>query len=328
MNRKSIILIFILAFILFSLLISKRTGEKKSIDKFHPAKDSNLIWIPPDINNIPNTEDGSLILYGRALIINTAYYFGPKGTVANAGNGMNCQNCHLEAGTKMFGNNFSKVANGYPRFKDRSGSIESIEKKVEDCFERSMNGYIIDSTGKEMKAIVAYLKWVGSKTKKNTSPPGSGIEDLPFMNRAADPSKGRMVFLRRCQSCHGKDGEGKLKENGFGFLYPPLWGKFTFNTGASLYRISKLAGFVKNNMPYGTTYSRPILSNEESWDVAAYINANYHPVKETKGDYPDLARKPFDDPFGPYAEDKFSEKDHKFGPFILIKKFYDSLKKK
>ena len=328
MNRKSIILTFISAFILFSLLISKRTGEKKSVEKIHLSSDRNLIWIPPDIKDIPNTKEGLQILYGRALIANTAYYFGPKGTIGNAGNGMNCQNCHLEAGTKIFGNNFSRVVAGYPRFKDRSGSIESIEKKVEDCFQRSMNGNMIDSTGKEMKAMVAYLNWVGSKTNKNTSPPGSGIEDLPLMNRAADPSKGRMVFLRRCQSCHGRDGEGKLKENGFGYLYPPLWGKFTFNTGASLYRISKLAGFVKNNMPYGTTYSKPVLNNEECWDVAAYINSNFHPVIKTKGDYPDLASKPFDYPFGPYAENKFSEKDHKLGPFIAIKKFYDSLKKK
>src|ERR1039457_5488748 len=133
MNRKSIILTFISAFILFSLLISKRTGEKKSVEKIHLSGARNLLWLPPDVKDIPNTKEGLQILYGRALIANTAYYFGPKGTIGNAGNGMNCRICHIEAGTKIYGNNFSRVAGGYPRFKDRIGSIESIEKKVEDC---------------------------------------------------------------------------------------------------------------------------------------------------------------------------------------------------
>src|SRR5665213_666748 len=325
MNRKPIILLFILAVILLSLLISKKTSEKNSKNKLDFAGNKDLIWIPPDIRKIPNTEEGALILYGRALVINTAFYFGPKATIRKAGNGMNCQNCHLEAGTKVFGNNFSKVANGYPRFKDRSGQKESIEKKVEDCFERSMNGEIIDSTGKEMKAIVAYLNWVGSNTTKNQSPPGAGIEKLPLMKRAADSSKGRIVFLTRCQSCHGKDGEGKLKENGLGYLYPPLWGKYTFNTGASMYQISKLAGFVKNNMPYGTTYAKPILNNEECWDVAAYINSNFHLKKETEADYPDRTKKPFDYPFGPYVDNKFSEKDHKYGCLLYTSDAADDL---
>ena len=36
-----------------------------------------------------------------------------------------------------------------------------------------------------------------------------------------------------------------------------------------------------------------------------------------KNDYPDISKKPIDDPFGPYA-DTFSESQHKYGPFQPI----------
>src|SRR5258708_3287515 len=81
-------------------------------------------------------------------------------------NGMNCQNCHLEAGTKFFGNNYSAVASTYPKLRERSGTIESIEKRVNDCIERSLNGKAIGNDSKEMRAFVAYIKWVGKDVEK------------------------------------------------------------------------------------------------------------------------------------------------------------------
>jgi thiosulfate dehydrogenase len=70
-------------------------------------------------------------------------------------------------------------------------------------------------------------------------------------------------------------------------------------------------------MPLGATYEKPQLTNEEAWDVAAYINSKPHPEKFFAGDWPKLSTKPVDYPFGPYT-DKFSEKEHKFGPFVAI----------
>jgi thiosulfate dehydrogenase len=86
-----------------------------------------------------------------------------------------------------------------------------------------------------------------------------------------------------------------------------------------LFRLSKLASFVKYNMPYGATYANPQLSDEEAWDVAAYINSQPHPEKKFAYDWPNISTKPVDYPFGPYA-DNFSEKQHKYGPFDPIKK--------
>ncbi len=92
-----------------------------------------------------------------------------------------------------------------------------------------MNGTAPDSNSKEYKAIYAYIKWVGQDVKKNQKPVGSGIEKLPFMERAADPSKGKDVYTAQCQSCHGANGEGQLSLNGVSYEYPPLWGEHSFN---------------------------------------------------------------------------------------------------
>ncbi|MEO7530020.1 MAG: hypothetical protein ABIS69_01370, partial [Sediminibacterium sp.] len=129
--------------------IYKRDDTAKAVAINEPAADC---WTGAGINQIPITQEGEVIRYGRSLIENTAQYLGPKGTVARISNGMNCQNCHLEAGTKPWGNNYGAVASTYPKFRQRSGRIESIEKRVNDCFERSLNGKPIDSTGKEMRA--------------------------------------------------------------------------------------------------------------------------------------------------------------------------------
>jgi thiosulfate dehydrogenase len=170
--------------------------------------DTSNCWTGAGINQIPIDDKGIQIRYGRNLIGNTSFYLGPKGTVAQISNGMNCQNCHLEAGTKPWGNNYGAVASTYPKFRARSGSIENIEKRVNDCFERSLNGKSIDGSSKEMRAIIAYIKWLGNEIPKGTKPKGSGIMQLTYLTRAADPLKGKTIYINSCERCHGKNGEG------------------------------------------------------------------------------------------------------------------------
>ena len=78
-------------------------------------------------------------------------------------------------------------------------------------------------------------------------------------------------------------------------------------------------------MPFGSTYQNPQLSDEEAWDIAAYISSQPRPAKDLSGDWPKLSAKPFDYPFGPYAND-FTEQQHKYGPFEPIKQANEKLK--
>ena len=289
------------------------------------------VWAAPDTNSIPKDDEGKLISYGRALVIHTSKYFGPDGYLLNTINGMNCQNCHLEAGTRPYGNNLGAVAATYPKYSPRAGALVTIAGKVNECFTRSMNGAPIDTNSHEMKAIVAYVKWLGKDVKQGEVPAGSGgIKAPPFISRAADPDKGKEVYDQYCARCHGKDGQGQLvtdvlkdvtKQQGGTattddyYYYPPLWGAHSFNGVATLYRISKFAGFVQNNMPYPMTYKTVILTDEQAWDVAAYVNSRERLILDHSHDYAAaIAKKPFDFLFGPYA-DNFSEVEHKFGPY-------------
>jgi len=284
-----------------------------------PADMPQDLWMAPDTAKIPVTPEGDLIRYGRELIAHTAYYLGPKGKVMAISNGMNCQNCHLKAGKKPFGNNYAAVASTYPKFRPRSGTIESVEKRVNDCIERSLNGEKLDSASHEMRAFVAYITWVGKDVDKGTIPKGAGIWDLKPIGRPADQEKGKEVYKRNCARCHGGEAQGLMADNGVEWKYPPLYGASSYNIGAGLYRLSRLAGYVKVNMPNDlASLDKPILSDEEAWDVAAFINSMPRPDKDLSEDWPDISKKPFDHPFGPYA-DGFSEKQHKYGPFAEIK---------
>ena len=260
----------------------------------------------------------SLVRLGLNLIDSTSYYFGPKGKIAAITNGMDCGNCHMHAGIIPWGNNFSAVVMSYPSFSGRSGKIQTISERINGCFQRSLNGSPLDTTSREMKAIIAYMHWIGDDIPGDRKPLGSGIMKLPYLNRPADTARGKSVFINNCQRCHGKNGEGKLNENASAFIYPPLWGEHSYNTGAGFYRISNVAGFVKNNMPFDeASYQHPKLTDEEAWDVAAFIDSKPRPAFNNNNDYPDVSKKPIDDPFGPYA-DTFSETQHKYGPFQPI----------
>ncbi|WP_411275524.1 c-type cytochrome [Daejeonella sp.] len=277
----------------------------------------NAAWTAPDESTLPSGKEGEIILYGKDLIAQTSTYLGPKGKVANISNGMNCQNCHLEAGTKAWGNNYSAVYSTYPKYRARSGTKETMVKRINDCFQRSLNGKALDSTSREMQAMLAYMKWLGSGVEKGKTPEGAGLQKLDFLDRAADSKKGALVFTNKCQSCHGKTGEGSPNAEQSGYLYPPLWGNNSYNDGAGLYRIIAFAGYVKNNMPLGATKENPQLTDEEAWDVAAYVNSQSRPHKNQSKDWKEISKKPVDFAFGPYA-DKFSEAQHKYGPFQPI----------
>jgi thiosulfate dehydrogenase len=323
MKKKYIVLIGIFTVIGLYFLVGFISGDYFKIDGTIAKTDST--WVGPSIylDNTTVGEERELVIYGQDLIAHTSKYLGPKGSVAQITNGMNCQNCHLQAGAKSWGNNYAAVFSTYPKFRDRSGQVETIYKRVADCMERSLNGTAVDSNSREFKAIYAYIKWLGQGVQKGEKPIGSGIEKLAFLDRAADPQKGQIVYTAQCQSCHGANGEGQLTLDELEYAYPPLWGKYSYNDGAGLYRISNFAGYVKNNMPYLlTAHESPKLTEEECWDVAAYVNSQTRPHKDQSKDWPKYDKKPLDFAFGPYA-DSFSETQHKYGPFKPIKKFYN-----
>ena len=289
-------------------------SEKKMVLQNEMAK----FWKPAAITLITDVTLKQEVEYGKDLIVHTAQYLGPNGSVKQITNGMNCNNCHLDAGTKPWGNNYGSVYSMYPKMRARSGQVEDLYKRVNDCIERSLNGQPLERDEKEMKAMIAYIEYIGSNVPKGKEANASGIYDLEYLDRAADPVKGKALYDAKCVSCHQVNGQGILTEDKKEYTYPPVWGQNSYNNGAGLFRISRFAGYIKYNMPLGTTYANPQLSNEEAWDIAAYVENQPRPSKDLSQDWPNISKKPVDHPFGPFS-DKFAERQHKLGPFKPIK---------
>ncbi|APH53509.1 Cytochrome c [Granulibacter bethesdensis] len=318
-------------FLVMVVVLSGASNTAAMADK--AASDPSVMvqggWSVPDINTLPQDEWGRTVRYGRDLIVRTASLIGPE--VADparrfAGNNLNCQSCHLQGGTKKFGLPLIGVFADFPNYRARSGTVGTIEDRVQGCMQRSMNGKPLPLDGKEMKAIVSYLQFLSTGRPVGAPTLGRGAGSMPELMRAADPVRGQAVYSQVCAACHGQDGQGQRVGrvgDAQGYAVPPLWGTDSFNRGAGMDRLINTANFIRHNMPDGTNWTQPVLSIEDSWDVAAFVNTQPRPVKaDLQRDYPNRIEKPVDTPYGPYA-DGFSRKQHVLGPFQPVR---DALK--
>jgi thiosulfate dehydrogenase len=298
------------------------------------ATPSPPAWTVPDIDKLPDDASGKLVRHGRDLVSKTSSLIGPEVADAEkrfAGNNLDCQSCHISAGTQKFALPLVGVYTNFPAYAARIGRVETIDERVQNCMERSMNGKPLPPDGPEMTALVAYLKFLSTGHPAGGAIDGRGSGQMPELDRAADPGKGQKVYATTCAACHGNNGEGQRNGkagDAKGYMFPPLWGADSFNDGAGMHRLIESANFVHSNMPAGTTWNEPALSPSDAWDVAAYMNAQPRPkLPDLSRDYPDKLEKPVDAPYGPYA-DGFSIEQHKLGPFAPIKAAVAALKSK
>ena len=304
-------------------------GCTNSVKQTNASSSENQIQLP-DTLKIPKDKTGDEIRYGRNLILRTAYYLGPEGTVMQlCGNKMNCRNCHLDAGTRPFSNNFLETYLKYPQYRAREGMVLTVEDRINNCFERPMNGKLLPYDSREMRAIVSYFRWLCEGRKVNYKEDSLHLGEIKLIDRAASVSKGEKIYTAKCAACHGLDGQGIFTADKSTYMYPPLWGMQSYAKGSSTNRLIKGARFVKWSMPYLDKRTAPQLTDEEAFDVVAFINCDSlhpRPYRPLTKDCPDLNFKPIDFPSGPFI-DSFPVRQHIYGPFKPIKKFYDALNK-
>lgn len=279
-----------------------------------------------DIALLDNSAENKIIKQGHELFIKTPKYIGPDNGNSNkaySGNRLACNNCHLQSGTKPYSAPLIGIINRFPQFRGRENKIGTIEERINGCMERSLNGRTMPPNAEEMKAIVAYLTWLSRVSPEDGKVPGQGFVKIEIPKRAVNLENGKQIFELNCMVCHGKNGQGIKASNSYTYQFPPLWGNDSYNNGAGMTRVITAAQFIKANMPFGTTYDAPVLSDEEAYDVAGYINQQKRPSKpNSEYDFPDLKRKPVSTPYPPYT-DSFSINQHQLGPFQPIMTFYE-----
>ncbi|WP_258227303.1 c-type cytochrome [Aestuariibaculum sp. M13] len=285
----------------------------------------NIYYMNYDVASLNDSEANTIIKYGYELFNETPKYIGPDNgnpNMAYQGNRLACKNCHLNSGTKPYSAPLIGIIQRFPQFRGRENKIGTIEERINGCMERSMNGHMLPTDSQEMKAIVKYLEYLSRYAPKDGNIEGQGFVKLKIPNRPVNLAHGKIVFENNCVVCHTSSGLGVKDSNGFTYEYPPLWGEDSYNHGAGMARVITSAQFIKANMPFGTTYDAPVLTDEEAYDVAGYVNMQQRPLKSNpEKDFPDLKKKPVSTPYPPYA-DNFSTEQHQIGPFQPIMEYY------
>lgn len=221
----------------------------------------------PDVRDIPEGPEGEAIRRGRELATHTRDLL-PE----NVGNGLNCTSCHLQGGTVADAGPWVGITGVFPQYRTRNARMNSLQERVDDCFERSMNGTPLPLESEEMTAIVAYMTWLSQGVPTGTSVEGRGFRHAETPPEP-DPVHGAIVYAEKCASCHGSEGQGMDTPDG-GYLFPALWGDKSFNIGAGMARLDTAASFVRWNMPLGQGGT---LTEQEAYDVAAFFTAQPRP---------------------------------------------------
>jgi thiosulfate dehydrogenase len=316
MRAERVIAGALLAIAAYALAPLPTVGVQQPSAPSHP-----IDWHVPDADALPAGPWKDTVLYGRRVFVETSSLIGPD--VADpamrfSGNNLSCQSCHLVGGTQAFALPMIGVFAAFPTYMARENGVRTIEDRIDGCMERSMNGRALPAGGREMKAMVSYLQFLSSGLPIGGQTSGRGTPTLQFLDRAADVTRGRIVYAATCQVCHQADGQGLRKDpknTAAGYVYPPLWGPGSFNDGAGMHRLISSASYIHANMPFGARFDAPVLSVEDAWDVAAFINSQPRPARARLDlDYPDRTRKPIDAPFPPYA-DAFPLEQHRLGPY-------------
>lgn len=213
---------------------------------------------PPNILNS--------VMRGYRLIMNTAFY-APDHAHAQ----LSCSNCHFAGGDTLGGKNggisLIGVTNIYPQYSKRAGKVITLQERINNCFQRSMNGNAIPVNSRMMNDILNYLKWISKEVEMIKDVPWLGLPEIKNQHQP-NPKQGEMDYERYCAACHQLDGSGggvlgKVE----GKTIPPLWGSESFNDGAGMGTMKMLAPFIYLNMPY----QQAQLTEEQALDIAAYL---------------------------------------------------------
>ncbi len=183
----------------------------------------------------------------------------------HSGNELRCTSCHLDGGLRASSMPWIGSFAGYPRYRARSASIETMPMRINDCIARSLAGKVLPDSSRDMQDMIAYLASIGKEKRP------SGVDTVRVAGRV---SAGAHGYVASCARCHGANGEGTV-------LAPAAWGADSYSVGAGMARQKMLATFLRHNMPFDMPGT---LTDQEAADIAAYM------LTQPRQDYPGKER--------------------------------------
>lgn len=225
-------------------------------------------FTPPPESAIPAGPFGDMVRKGRDIFVRT-----PRYAKEYVGNGLTCQNCHLDAGRLPNSAPMWAAYVRYPRYRPKNERVNSFAERLQGCFRFSMNGKAPAPDSEVIQALTAYSYWLATG-----APTGKDLAGFGYPTQGFEPpqapsfARGQQVFAGQCALCHGDTGQGQKVAGEF--VFPPLWGPESFNWGAGMGNIDNAAAFIKANMPFSRGGT---LTDQQAWDVAMYMDSHERP---------------------------------------------------
>ncbi|MCY1017963.1 c-type cytochrome [Pyxidicoccus sp. MSG2] len=248
-----------------------------SLNNAWPKPDASTTLPPPESPQTQwDREHWPQVLRGQAIAAQT-YELLPQYTRAK----LHCASCHLSEGR-------DPDAAWWVGMHEAYDGGPALQARINSCFEHSENGKALCTPGDggtgscdsnaDMQALLTYMTWLDEQwaERHGTQTPPRGYPAIPTLT--GDASRGRGVFQQKCAVCHGSDGQGRYPDGTY--YRPALWGPNSFNAQAGMGNPSLSAPFVHANMPLG---SGGLLTVEEAWDVAAFIDSQPRPGRGDGG---------------------------------------------
>ena len=243
-------------------------------------------FTPPPDSAIPNNDFGKVVRLGRNIFNDTQHY-----AARYVGNTLNCRNCHLDSGRLAGSAPLWAAYVSYPAYRSKNKHVNSYGERLQGCFRYSMNGKAPDLGSKTLLALETYSYFLATGAPLGTTMKGRGYPALKTPAKPFSITRGEAVYKESCALCHGANGEGQNSADGKP-VFPALWGPHSFNWGAGMGNIKNASAFIKANMPLSQGNT---LSDQEAWDVAAFVDSHERPqdprftgnVAETRKTYHD-----------------------------------------
>jgi len=233
-----------------------------------PTPAAEPAFTPPPESAIPAGPLGDEIRLGRAIFTDT-----PRHARAYVGNGLNCSNCHLDAGRLANSAPLWGAWGVYPQYRKKNNRVNSFGERLQGCFRFSMNGTAPPLDSDVIVALETYAWWLSKGAPTGVKLAGAGYPKQGFKPpQPPDYARGAAVYAKHCALCHGADGQGQQVDGRN--VFPPLWGAQSFNWGAGMHQLDNAAAFIKANMPFSRGGT---LGDQDAWDVAMYMDAHERP---------------------------------------------------
>ena len=254
----------------------------------HAAAPSSQGFMPPPDSAIPDNDFGKAVRLGEKVFTDTQTY-----AKQYIGNKLQCANCHLDAGRLAGSAPLWAAYVAYPAYRSKNKHVNTYAERLQGCFRYSMNGKPPAYGSKVLVALQAYSYFLAKGAPVGANLNGRGFPKLKKQAQPFSYARGEKVYAQNCALCHGADGQGQVSAAGKP-VFPPLWGRHSYNWGAGMGNIRNAAAFVAANMPFSKGGT---LSEQEAWDVAAFVDSHERPqdprftgsVAETRKKFHDSA---------------------------------------